>query len=51
MKSSEELGIPTSYDIPKMCEIKKIFNQLIPGYSMSYGLYYRYLLKWTKEIK
>ena len=49
MKNSEDLDIPTSYDIPKMCEIKKIFNMLIPGYSISYGLYYRYLLKWTKK--
>ena len=48
MKSSEDLDISVSYNIPKMCEIKENFNKIIPGYSMNYGLYYRYLLTWEK---
>ena len=49
MKSSEDLNIPTSYNIPKMSEIKENLNKIIPEYSMSYGLYYRYLIKWIKN--
>ena len=49
MKSSEDLDIPISYNIPKMSEIKENLNKIIPGYSISYGLYYRYLLKWIKN--
>ena len=49
MKTSEDLNIPTSYNIPKMSEIKENLNKIIPEYSMSYGLYYRYLIKWIKQ--
>ena len=49
MKSSEDLDIPTSYNIPKMLEIKEILNKVTPGYSISYGLYYRFLVKWVNK--
>ena len=49
MKSSEDLDIPTSYNIPKMLEIKEILNKITPGYSISYGLYYRFLVKWVNK--
>ena len=49
MKSSEDLDIPTSYNIPKMLEIKEILNKVTPGYSISYGLYYRFLVKWVSK--
>ena len=49
MKSSEDLDIPTSYNIPKMVEIKEILNKVTPGFDLSYGLYYRYLVKWINK--
>ena len=49
MKSSEDLGIPTSYNIPKMFEIKQVLNKITPGFFLSYGLYYRYLVKWINK--
>ena len=44
MRSSEELEIPTSYNVQKIIEIKEKLNKVLPGFSISYGLYYRYLV-------
>ena len=49
MKSSEDLDIPTSYNIPTMLDIKEILNKVTPGFNLSYGLYYRYLVKWVNK--
>ena len=49
IKSSESKNIPVSYDFPNMNEVRKTADILIPGYTLKYGLFYRYLLKWTKR--
>ena len=49
MKSSEDLDIPISYNIPKILEIKEVLNKVTPGFYLSYGLYYRYLVKWINK--
>ncbi len=48
MRSSEELGLPTSYVFPKMAEVRDAAERLLPGASIRYGLYWRYLLCWQK---
>ena len=49
IRSSESKNIPVSYDFPDMDEVRKTANTLLPGYTIKYGLFYRYLLKWTKR--
>lgn len=49
MRSSESEKIPVSYDFPEMDEIRKAADEMLPGYSLKYGLFYRFLLKWTKR--
>ncbi len=49
MRSSESESIPVSYDFPEMDEVRKTADEMLPGYSIKYGLYYRFLLKWTKR--
>ncbi|MBR6312293.1 MAG: methyltransferase domain-containing protein, partial [Oscillospiraceae bacterium] len=39
MRSSEELGLPTSYVFPKMAEVRDAAERLLPGASIRYGLY------------
>lgn len=46
-KSSEELGLPTSYDFPARSEVWKVAREL-PDSKLQIGLYYRYLLSWVK---
>ena len=48
MQSSEELGIPTSYELPTMAEVRRTAAEELPGAQVRPGLYYRYLLSWTK---
>lgn len=48
MKSSESKNIPVSYIFPSMNEVRKTANTLLPGHTIKYGLFYRFLLKWTK---
>jgi ubiquinone/menaquinone biosynthesis C-methylase UbiE len=47
-QSSEELGIPVSYALPPMGEVRSLVRRLLPGAKLRQGLYYRYLLKWVK---
>ena len=49
IKSSESKSIPVSYDFQSMNEVRETANTLLPGYTLKYGLFYRYLLKWTKR--
>lgn len=48
MKSSEESGIPVSYVLPKMNEVRNMAHTLLPGAEIKQGLFYRYLLTWKK---
>ncbi len=47
-QSSEELGIPVSYALPPMGEVRSLARRLLPGAKLRQGLHYRYLLKWVK---
>lgn len=48
MRSSEELGIPTSGSYPEMREIRDTVRRILPGAKLRRGLYWRYLLSWEK---
>lgn len=47
--SSEKLGIPTSYKFPAMSDVRALAKRVLPGARLRQGLYYRYLLTWTKD--
>ena len=49
MQSSEYLNIPVSYHLPSFNEVRDISSRMLPCSVIKYGLYYRYLLKWTKQ--
>ena len=49
MRSSEEQNIPVSYHLPPLNEVRDISSRVLPHAIIKYGLYYRYLLEWTKQ--
>ena len=48
IKTTEEIGVPVSYTMPTMQYVRKTTKALLPNASLKYGLYYRYLLTWTR---
>ena len=48
MRSSEDLGIPTSYVMPTMAQVREVASRLLPGAAIRHGLHWRYLLTWRK---
>ena len=42
--------IPVSHSLPPMNEVRRIAVQELPGHSIRCGLFYRYLLSWTKTV-
>ena len=48
-RTSEEINIDVSYDLPTMNEVRRICENRLQEYKMSYGLHYRYLLTWKKH--
>lgn len=48
-KTSEDLGILVSYQIPPLDEIRQIIAEEIPGSEFRQALHYRYLLTWIKK--
>ena len=48
MRTSEELGVPTSYDLPTMVQVRGLASELLPGATIRPGLHWRYLLLWRK---
>lgn len=48
MRTSEELGIPTSYAVPTMAHVRDVASRQLPGATMRPGLHWRYLLSWKK---
>ena len=49
MQSSENQNIPVSYNLPSLNEVRSISSNALPHATIKYGLYYRYLLEWTKH--
>ena len=47
-RSSEELGLAVNYALPKMGEVRALVRRELPGAKLRPGLYYRWLLRWTK---
>ena len=47
--TSEELDLDVSYDFPAMKEVRQICNEKLCGYTLRYGLHYRYLLTWENN--
>lgn len=47
-RSSEELGLAVDYALPKMGEVRALVRRELPGAKLRSGLYYRWLLSWTK---
>lgn len=50
MQSSETRDIPVSYDLPSLNEVRDILSKKLPNAVIKYGLYYRYLLVWRKNV-
>jgi hypothetical protein len=48
MRSSEELGLPTSYELPPMAALRGLFRRLLPGAKLRHCLYWRYWLEWER---
>ena len=48
IRTCEDARIPTSYAFPSMRDIRELQKDLLPGASLRYGLYYRYILQWRK---
>ena len=46
--TSEELDIDVSYNFPTMETVRQICKEKLCGYSLKFGLHYRYLLTWKK---
>lgn len=43
-----DIGVPTQPPTESLNDIRTIANQVLPGVHIRRGLYYRYLLSWTK---
>lgn len=50
MKSSEELDIAVSYELPELDEIRELTKLYFPGRSIRQGLFYRYLMSFKTWI-
>ena len=48
-RSPETLGVPVSYALPPMPEVRALTRRLLPGAALRPALHYRYLLRWTKK--
>lgn len=48
MHTSESEAIPVSYALPKLNDVRASAKRLLPGARLRQGLFYRYLLEWTK---
>ena len=49
MQPSESQDIPVSYNLPSLNEVRNVSSRALPRAVINYGLYYRYLLRWTKQ--
>ena len=47
--ASEEMAIDVSYDFPAMNKVRQLCREKLCGYTLRYGLHYRYLLTWENN--
>ena len=50
MRSSEDAHIPVSYNLLSLDEVRAVISEELPNGFIKQGLYYRYLVKWQKQI-
>ena len=50
-RSAEDLGVPVSYALPSMGEVRALIRRKLPGARLRQGLYFRWLLRWEKPQK
>ena len=43
------MGVPVSYALPPMGEVRRLIRRRLPGARLRPGLYYRWLLRWEKS--
>ncbi len=49
MKTSEQVGVVTSYQLNTMGEIREVIKAELPDAKLRSGLHYRYLIYWEKK--
>lgn len=49
IQSSEDQKIPVLYNLPSLNEVREVMSKVLPGVVIKYGLFYRYLIEWTKH--
>ncbi len=49
MKKTEEAGVPVSYALPPMDEVRETMRTVLPGSRLRHGLHFRYLLRYEKK--
>ena len=47
-RETRDIGVPVAEPRESLAEIRTLARGLLPGVRIRRGLYYRYLLKWTK---
>ncbi len=47
-RESRDIGVPTAESTESVADIRAIAHESLPGAQLRRGLYYRYLLSWTK---
>jgi 2-polyprenyl-3-methyl-5-hydroxy-6-metoxy-1,4-benzoquinol methylase len=47
-RETRDIGVPVAAPRESLAEIRSTERQLLPGARIRWGLYYRYLLRWTK---
>lgn len=47
-RESRDIGVPTAAPTESIADIRSLARDLLPGARLRRGIYYRYLLSWTK---
>lgn len=50
-RESSDIGVPTAEPSESVADVRAIARELLPGARLRRGLYYRYLLSWTKPAQ
>lgn len=48
-RESRDIGVPTTEPTESVADMRATAGELLPGAQLRRGLYYRYLLSWTKQ--
>lgn len=50
-RESKDIGVPTAAPQENLAQIRSLIGELLPGARIRRGLYYRYLMSWTKPMR